>query len=127
MGKLYRGEALAKTPFCNNPKCDTHRYQVTPDVARIELLKPGVIIGSMSKKFVTRNLFQSEGGTRKAFFCEVCESAIDTAYRVVGEPERTRQEEQVEIVSDILSQTRGVFEDMPFSAGNMPSGKKNKG
>lgn len=87
MGKLYRGEAFDKTPFCNNPKCNLHGYQVQPSVGRIEVNAPGIIIGTMSKKAYTRRLFESADGKRKAFFCEVCESAIDTAQRAVGEPE----------------------------------------
>lgn len=84
--KLFR-DGVAKTPFCNNPKCELHQYQVEPSVGRIEVVKPGVIIGSMTKKPFTRQLFESEDGKRRAFFCEVCVSAIDTAQRAVGELE----------------------------------------
>jgi hypothetical protein len=88
--RLYKGEALAKTPFCNNPECDLHQYPVTPDVMRLEVKKPGVIIGTMSKKPFMRTLFTSEDKKRRAFFCEVCVSAIDTAHRAVGEVEKPK-------------------------------------
>ena len=84
--KLFRG-GVAKTPFCNNPKCELHQYPVEPSVIKIEIAKPGIIIGSMTKKPFTRQMFQSEDGTRRAFFCEVCVSAIDTAQRAVGDLE----------------------------------------
>ena len=88
MGQKLFKEGKTKTPFCNNPKCELHKHMVEPSVGRIEVSKPGVIIGTMSKKPFTRDLFQSADGERHAFFCEVCVSAIDTAQRAVGDLEK---------------------------------------
>lgn len=75
------------TPFCNNPKCDLHKHQVAPSIGQLKVVAPSIIVGHMGAKFVTRNLFTSADGKRKAFFCEVCESAINTAQLAVGEVE----------------------------------------